>query len=89
MLAIQPTRGLDIGATEFVRRKLVEERNKKKAVLLISTDLDEIISLSDRILVMYNGTFMGEVKYDTPLETFSLLMAGCPVKEIPESGKVV
>lgn len=89
LLAIQPTRGLDIGATEFVRRKLVEERNKKKAVLLISTDLDEIISLSDRILVIYNGSFMGEVQYDTPLETFSLLMAGRPVKDVQESGKVV
>ena len=89
MLAIQPTRGLDIGATEFVRRKLVEERNKKKAVLLISTDLDEIISLSDRILVIYNGTFMGEVQYDTPLEEFSLLMAGRPAKQDTESGKVV
>ena len=89
MLAIQPTRGLDIGATEFVRRKLVEERNKKKAVLLISTDLDEIISLSDRILVIYNGTFMGEVQYDTPLEEFSLLMAGRLTKQDTESGKVV
>ncbi len=76
LLAIQPTRGLDIGATEFVRKKLVEEREKKKAVLLISTDLDEIISLSDRILILYNGSFMGEVQYDTPLEVFSLLMAG-------------
>ena len=81
LLAIQPTRGLDIGATEFVRNKLVEERSRRKAVLLISTDLDEIISLSDRILIIYNGAFMGEVQYDTPLEEFSLLMAGRGSKE--------
>lgn len=76
MLAIQPTRGLDIGATEFVRSKLVEERDQRKGILLISTDLDEIVSLSDRILILYNGSFMGELPYDAPLELFSLMMAG-------------
>lgn len=76
MLAIQPTRGLDIGAIEFVRSKLVEERAKGTAVLLISTDLDEILSLSDRILVMHSGKFMGEVSYDIPVEEIGLMMAG-------------
>ena len=76
MLAIQPTRGLDIGAIEFVRNKLVEERDRGSAVLLIATDLDEILSLSDRILVMNSGEIMGEVSYDTPLEEIGLLMAG-------------
>lgn len=76
IIAIQPTRGLDIGATEFVRKRLAEERRKKKAILLISTDLDEIISLSDRILVMFNGSFTGEVSHDTSLHKISLLMAG-------------
>lgn len=76
MLAIQPTRGLDIGAIEFVRNKLVEERGRGSAVLLIATDLDEILSLSDRILVMNSGEIMGEVSYDTPLEEIGLLMAG-------------
>ncbi len=55
ILAIQPTRGLDIGAIEFVRQQLVDARAQGKSVLLISTDLDEIMSLSDRILVMFNG----------------------------------
>lgn len=76
LLAIQPTRGLDIGAIEFVRAKLVEERKKGTAVLLIATDLDEILSLSDRILVMNGGEIMGETSYDTPLEEIGLMMAG-------------
>lgn len=76
MLAIQPTRGLDIGAIEFVRSKLVEERAKDKAVLLISTDLDEILSLSDRILVMHGGRVMGEVSPDVDVSILGLMMAG-------------
>jgi ABC-type uncharacterized transport system ATPase subunit len=59
MIAAQPTRGLDIGATEFVHRKLLEERDKGKAVLLISLELEEILSLSDRIMVMYGGEIVG------------------------------
>lgn len=76
MLANQPTRGLDIGAIEFVRSKLVEERDNQKAVLLVSTDLDEILSLSDRILVIHGGELMGEVSFNTPIEEIGLLMAG-------------
>ena len=86
MLAIQPTRGLDIGAIEFVRSKLVEERAKGTAVLLISTDLDEILSLSDRILVMHGGEIMGEVSYDAPLEEIGLMMAGKKQGESVEGG---
>ena len=76
LLAIQPTRGLDIGAIEFVRGKLKEARANGKAVLLISTDLDEIRTLSDRIAVMYNGNFSGEVNYNAPLKEIGMLMAG-------------
>lgn len=76
MIAIQPTRGLDIGAIEFVRNKLIEERGRQTAVMLISTDLDEILSLSDRILVMHGGEFMGEVTYDVPIDKIGLMMAG-------------
>ncbi|NCE63962.1 ABC transporter ATP-binding protein [Pseudoflavonifractor sp. 524-17] len=82
LLAIQPTRGLDIGAIEFVRSKLVEERSKGKAVLLISTDLDEIRSLSDRILVMHGGRFMGEVSADVDIGKLGLMMAGKSEAEI-------
>ena len=59
LIAAQPTRGLDIGATEFVHQLLVDLRNQGKAVLLVSADLDEILNLSDRILVMYNGEIVG------------------------------
>lgn len=76
LLAIQPTRGLDIGAIEFVRNKIMEARERGKAVLLISTDLDEIRALSDRIAVMYNGSFAGEVSYDVPLTEIGMLMTG-------------
>lgn len=60
LIAVQPTRGLDVGAIEYIHRKIVEQRDKGKAVLLISLELDEIISLSDRILVIYEGEIVGE-----------------------------
>ncbi|HEV2065879.1 MAG TPA: D-xylose ABC transporter ATP-binding protein, partial [Thermomicrobiales bacterium] len=60
LLAIQPTRGLDVGAIEFVHRSLVETRDAGKAVLLLSFDLDEILDLSDRIVVLCEGRIVGE-----------------------------
>ena len=60
LIAAQPTRGLDVGAIEFVHRRLVEERDEGRAVLLVSLELDEILSLSDRILVMYEGEIVAE-----------------------------
>ncbi len=76
MIALQPTRGLDIGAIEFVRGKLIEERKNNKAILLVSTDLDEILTLSDRIAIMYKGEIIGMVSPDTPVEEIGLLMGG-------------
>jgi len=77
ILAAQPTRGLDIGATEYVREQLIEQRNKGAAVMLISEDLDEILALSDRIAVIYEGQIMDIVSREnaTP-EKLGLLMAG-------------
>lgn len=77
LVAAQPTRGLDIGATEYVHRRLLEQRAEGTAILLISEDLDEILALSDRIIVIYEGMIMGEmpVKEATP-EKLGLLMAG-------------
>jgi general nucleoside transport system ATP-binding protein len=86
VIGIQPTRGLDIGAIEFVWEKLLEERRKGKAILLISTDLDEIIHLSDRIGVMYKGEFTGIMTPDAPLETIGLCMTGCIDPEEKEQG---
>ena len=73
----QPTRGVDIGAIEFIHRRLIDLRDAGKAILLISVELDEILSLADRILVMFDGTFTGEVEAGRADEKqIGLLMAG-------------
>ena len=61
LIAAQPTRGLDVGAIEFVHRRLLEQRDAGRAVLLVSLELEEILSLSDRILVIYEGQIVGRV----------------------------
>ncbi|MGQ9599342.1 MAG: ABC transporter ATP-binding protein [Anaerolineae bacterium] len=77
LIAVQPTRGLDVGATEFVYRRLIEERQNGKAILLISTELDEVLSLSDRIAVIYEGRIVGEMMAEEALvEEIGLLMTG-------------
>ncbi|HET7578530.1 MAG TPA: ABC transporter ATP-binding protein [Bacillales bacterium] len=77
LIAAQPTRGLDVGAIEFIHSKLVEERDNGKAVLLVSFELDEIFNLSDRIAVMYNGEILAEVDPKSTNEReLGLLMAG-------------
>jgi simple sugar transport system ATP-binding protein len=76
LIAAQPTRGLDVGAIEFVHRRLVEQRDSGKAVLLISLELDEILSLSDRILVIYEGQIVGEFPPDVPEEELGIAMTG-------------
>jgi len=82
ILAAQPTRGLDVGATEFIHKKLLELRDKGVGILLISEDLDEILNLSDRILVIYNGEITGEIekseieKGEISREEIGLMMTG-------------
>lgn len=77
IIAAQPTRGLDIGATEYVRNKLIEQRDRGAAVLLISEDLEEIRSLSDRIAVIYEGRIVGILPCEeTTEETLGLMMSG-------------
>jgi simple sugar transport system ATP-binding protein len=76
LVAAQPTRGLDVGAIEYVHRRLVEERDARKAVLLISLELDEIRSLSDRILVVYEGRLVGEYGPGASEEELGLAMTG-------------
>ncbi len=77
LIAVQPTRGLDIGAIEFVRRQLVDARDNGAAVMMISTELEEIFSISDRIAVIFEGEFMGIVDpATTSLEEIGLMMAG-------------
>jgi general nucleoside transport system ATP-binding protein len=81
LVACQPTRGLDVGAIEFVHKRLVEERDRGTAVVISSTELDEVIALADRIAVMYRGRIVGIVPPDTSREVLGLMMAGVPTEE--------
>ena len=76
LIAAQPTRGLDVGAIEFVHRRLVEERDEGRAILLVSFELDEILSLSDRILVVYEGRIVGEYAPGVSEEELGIAMTG-------------
>ncbi|HEX7581864.1 MAG TPA: ABC transporter ATP-binding protein [Gaiellaceae bacterium] len=76
LIAAQPTRGLDVGAIEFVHRRLVEERNEGRAVLLVSLELEEVLSLADRILVIYEGRIVGEYDPTVTEETLGIAMTG-------------
>jgi ABC-type uncharacterized transport system ATPase subunit len=80
----QPTRGVDVGAIEFIHRRLIEMRDRGKAVLLVSVELDEIRSLSDRILVMFAGRIVGERGPEASEGELGLLMAGVERKEAAE-----
>jgi simple sugar transport system ATP-binding protein len=81
LIAAQPTRGLDVGAIEFVHRRLVEERDEGRAVFLISLEIDEVLSLSDRILVLYEGRIVAEFGPDVTEEELGIAMTGGHVEE--------
>ncbi len=83
MIAVQPTRGLDVGAIEGVRRMLLAQREANKAILLVSEELEELIALSDRIYVLYEGQVMGEV-HDGSMEEIGLMMTGTRQSELAE-----
>lgn len=76
LIVAQPTRGLDVGSMEFVHRRIVTERDAGAAVILVSSELDEVLGLADRIGVMYRGKIIGEVPGGTDAEEVGLLMAG-------------
>ena len=77
LIAVQPTRGLDVGAIEYIHKQIVAQRDQGKAVLLVSLELDEVMNLSDRILVMYEGEIVGELKpKETTVNELGLYMAG-------------
>jgi general nucleoside transport system ATP-binding protein len=76
LVAAQPTRGLDVGAIEFVHRRLVTERDEGRAIMLVSFELEEILSLSDRILVVYEGRIVGEYPPDVSEEDLGFAMTG-------------
>jgi ABC-type uncharacterized transport system ATPase subunit len=79
LVAANPTQGVDVGATEYVHRRLLEDRSEGKAIVLVSIDLDELLTLSDRILVLYRG----KLAYQAPrnrcsVEAIAMAMAGTP-----------
>ena len=82
LIAAQPTRGLDVGAIEYLHRRLVAERDEGRAILLISLELEEILSLSDRILVMYEGKIVGEHTPDVSEDVLGLEMLGGKEREV-------
>ncbi|MBS4207561.1 ABC transporter ATP-binding protein [Bacillus sp. FJAT-50079] len=89
LIAAQPTRGLDVGAIEFIHKRLIEQRDKGKAVLLISFELDEIMNVSDRIAVIYEGQIVAIVKpEETTEQELGLLMAGSKRVEAGENAHV-
>jgi general nucleoside transport system ATP-binding protein len=76
LVASQPTRGVDVGSIEFIHKRIIEERDNGTAVIIVSTELDEIFALSDRIAVMYDGRIVGTVTPDIAREDIGLMMAG-------------
>ena len=82
LIAVQPTRGLDVGAIEFIHSEIVKKRDEGVAVLLVSLELDEVMNLSDRILVMYEGEIVGEFNpKEVDVQELGLYMAGAKRQE--------
>jgi ABC-type uncharacterized transport system ATPase subunit len=82
LIAAQPTRGLDVGAIEFIHRRLVEQRDAGRGILLVSFELEEVLSLSDRILVIYEGRLVGEYTSDVSEEELGIAMTGGRRREV-------
>lgn len=85
LVAVQPTRGLDVGAIEYIHKQLVNERDEGRAVLMVSLELDEVMNVSDRILVIYEGELVGEFKpEEITVEELGLYMSGSKRRELNE-----
>ena len=83
LIAVQPTRGLDVGAIEYIHNRLIEQRDNGKAILLVSFELDEVMNLADRILVMHEGELVGEFEYNKVTRNeLGLYMAGAKKDEV-------
>ena len=85
LIAVQPTRGLDVGAIEYIHKQLIKVRDEGKAVLMVSLELDEVMNVSDRILVMYEGELVGEFNpKEVTVEELGLYMSGSKRRELNE-----
>lgn len=83
LIAVQPTRGLDVGAIEFIHKQIITQRDNGKAVLLISLELDEVMNLSDRILVIYEGELVADLDPKAvTIQELGLYMAGSKKEEV-------
>ena len=82
LVAAQPTRGVDVGSIEFIHKQIVAARDSGIPVLVVSTELDEVVALADRIMVLYRGRIVGIVPADTPRETLGLMMTGERPKDV-------
>ncbi len=82
LVAAQPTRGVDVGSIEFIHKRIIETRDAGIPVVVVSTELDEVTALADRIAVMYRGTIVGIVPGDTPRDILGLMMAGATDPEV-------
>jgi simple sugar transport system ATP-binding protein len=82
LIASQPTRGLDVGSIEFVHKRIIAERDRGAAVLIVSSELDEVVALADRIAVLYHGRIVGIVPPDTDRKVLGLMMAGADMEEV-------
>jgi general nucleoside transport system ATP-binding protein len=85
MIASQPTRGVDVGSIEFIHNQIIHERDNGTAVLVVSSELDEVVGLADRIAVMYRGRILAVVSPDMPREEIGLLMAGITAPQEEEA----
>ncbi len=84
LVAAQPTRGVDVGSIEFIHKQIVATRDSGIPVLVVSTELDEVVALADRIMVLYRGQVVGIVPGDTPRETLGLMMTGERPKDVKD-----
>jgi simple sugar transport system ATP-binding protein len=84
LVAAQPTRGVDVGSIEFIHKQVVATRDSGIPVLVVSTELDEVVALADRIMVLYRGRIVGIVPADTPRETLGLMMTGERPKDLKD-----
>jgi len=89
LVASQPTRGLDVGSIEYVHRQVIEQRDRGAAVLLISSELDEVLALGERIAVMFRGRFVGVVPANTSRQNLGLMMAGADVESLTEGEEAI
>ena len=89
LIAVQPTRGLDVGAIEFIHREIIRQRDAGSAVLLVSLELDEVMNLSDRILVMFNGEIVAELDpKKTNVNEIGLYMSGAKRMDMSQKKEV-